>query len=333
MVIQQQFSIITQELYNFTNKVSSDLDKISQACTVAQKNTSRLVQDAILQDLAKPQDSTPIRANPPREPRNLNLNQVPNSLNNVNITTSLQMDDFDVAPHLDRDACHSQVPQKTATFPHKHVNQQRPNPAPIDFNQSIVELFQCQIELTPSTQCLHQQTTYALQNIIRSSNSQENQYFIKDILIFKAKDPQSFDDWLEQIEKVAELTNKDLYKLALAKSQGSFDRKISSFLHSMAWNKIKERLCYHFGSVATKQHATSMLINQQQEPSETLQEYVHRFSDLLLKSSSLLPHQGKDLAHITHFIHNLHKQKTTALCARQKPNFSTECHNPNTEEG
>ena len=32
-----------------------------------------------------------------------------------------------------------------------------------------------------------------------------------------------------------------------------------------------------FGSVATKQHAASMLTDQQQKPSETLQEYVQRF--------------------------------------------------------
>ena len=44
----------------------------------------------------------------------------------------------------------------------------------------------------------------------------------------KAKDPQSFDEWLEQIDKVASLTNKDPYKLALAKSQGSFSRTIHS---------------------------------------------------------------------------------------------------------
>ena len=40
-----------------------------------------------------------------------------------------------------------------------------------------------------------------------------------------------------------------------------------------------------------------------------MQEYVQRFSDLLLKSSGLLPHQAIDLAHITHFICNLYNQK------------------------
>ena len=52
-------------------------------------------------------------------------------------------------------------------------------------------------------------------------------------------------------------------------------------------------MCYNFGPVATKQHAASMLIDQQQKPSETLQEYVQRLSDLLLKSSGLLPSRPK----------------------------------------
>ena len=43
-----------------------------------------------------------------------------------------------------------------------------------------------------------------------------------------------------------------------------------------------------------------MLVDQQQKPSEILQEYVQRFSDLLLKSSRLLLHQAKDLGYITH---------------------------------
>ena len=112
-----------------------------------------------------------------------------------------------------------------------------------------------------------------------SSTFQENQHFINTIPIFKAKDPQSFNDWLEQVDKVATHTNKDPYKLAHAKSQGSFSYTISSFPSSMGWSKIKEQLHYNLGSVATKQHSTSMLIDQQQRPSETLLEYVQRFSD------------------------------------------------------
>ena len=52
-----------------------------------------------------------------------------------------------------------------------------------------------------------------------------------------------------------------------------------------------------------------MLIDQQQKPLETLQEYVQRFSDHILKSSGLLSYQAKDLAHFMHFIRNVHNQK------------------------
>ena len=52
-----------------------------------------------------------------------------------------------------------------------------------------------------------------------------------------------------------------------------------------------------------------MLIDQEQKPRKTLQEYVQNILDLLLKSSGLLLHQAKDLAHITHFIYKLHNQK------------------------
>ena len=125
----------------------------------------------------------------------------------------------------------------------------------------------------------------------------------------KPKTPQSFDDWFEQIDKVVSVTNKDPYKLALAKSQGSFSRMIISILPSMGRNKIKEWLHYNFGSLATKQHVASMLIDQQEQPTETQEEYVQRLSDLLLKSSGSLPHQAKNLAHVTHFICNLLNQK------------------------
>ena len=97
--------------------------------------------------------------------------------------------------------------------------------------------------------------------------------------------------------QVASLTNSDP-----CKSQRSFSRTISSYPTTLGWNKIKEWLCYNFGTVATKQLAASVLIDQQQKPPETPQEYEQRFSDLLLKSIRLLPYQVQDLAYITHFI-------------------------------
>ena len=42
----------------------------------------------------------------------------------------------------------------------------------------------------------------------------------------------------------------------------------------MGWNNIKEWTHNNFSSVATKQHTALVLIDQQQKPVETLEEYV-----------------------------------------------------------
>ena len=75
----------------------------------------------------------------------------------------------------------------------------------------------------------------------------------------------------------------------------------------MGWNKIKEWLCYNFSSVATKQHVASVLTDQQQKPTETARICTKSFGPTQIQQS--LPHQAKDLAHITHFICNLLNQK------------------------
>ena len=56
--------------------------------------------------------------------------------------------------------------------------------------------------MAQSTQCLHQESMDALHNIAIASTLQANVHFIDDIPLFKAKDPQSFDEWLDQVHKV-----------------------------------------------------------------------------------------------------------------------------------
>ena len=48
-IIWKQFSMITEELKDFTNKVSGDITKIIQAYNTAQENTDKLIENAISQ--------------------------------------------------------------------------------------------------------------------------------------------------------------------------------------------------------------------------------------------------------------------------------------------
>ena len=222
---------MTQELRNFMDNVSGDITKITQACTMNDKLTDKLMENTMSQALTKPQDVTT-----PVSPQILeHLEQIIHQIPLMKQIGPCPGKQITAAYHSNLIMMHITHTDlmRHVQLPIFYVNEKISYPTPFDFNQPIVELFRHQTKLTHSTQWLYQKTTAALENIAKSLSFQENQQFINDTPIFKAKDPQFFDDWLEQIDKVASLTNEDPCKLALAKSQGSFTRMISSFPPSM----------------------------------------------------------------------------------------------------
>ena len=59
------------------DKVSGDITKITQACSTAQENTGKLIENTILQALTKLQDVTPL--NPTIDSRTFGTNCALNS--------------------------------------------------------------------------------------------------------------------------------------------------------------------------------------------------------------------------------------------------------------
>ena len=214
-----------------------DIIKITQAYNTAQKNTGKFTENAISQTLTKAEITT--TSSTSIDTRNFRTNYA--NLSYETRWTSAWWTSNHTMPQQSEIST-NQIHRlyKAHTPPQTYTNQHQPNQTPFTFNQSVIEPLRHQTKLTHSTQCLHQQTTDALNNTIKSSSLQENVHFIHDIPIFKAKVPQSFNEWLEHIDKVASLTNKDPYKLAPMASQGSFSRTISSYPPTLGWNKIKE---------------------------------------------------------------------------------------------
>ena len=178
--------------------MSSDITKISQAYNTSQEKTGKLKENAISQALTKAQ----------------NINTQANPIDTINFETNCARPHHETSLTSTWPTYNYNMPQQPEinihqvyrpyedhTPPQTHTNQLCPYQNSLDLNQSVVELFRHQTELTHSTQCLHQQTTDALSSIATSSSHQENLHFINDMSIFKAKDPQSFGDWLEQIDK------------------------------------------------------------------------------------------------------------------------------------
>ena len=71
-IILQQFSMMTKELKYFTNKVSSDIMKITQGYNTAQEKTGKHIENAISQAVTKVQNTT--TSSTSVDPRNFGVN-------------------------------------------------------------------------------------------------------------------------------------------------------------------------------------------------------------------------------------------------------------------
>ena len=176
--------MITEELKNFTHKVSGDVTKITQAHNTEQENTGKLIENAILQALTKAQSTT---LHPLAQILEI-LELIMHTPYETSWTSAWPTSNHTVAqkPEINMHQIHRHCEEHTP--PQTYINQQHPSQIPVNLNQSAIELFRHQNELTHSTQCLQQQTTDVLNNITKSSSLQENLHFINDIPIFKAKD-------------------------------------------------------------------------------------------------------------------------------------------------
>ena len=95
--------MLTQELRNFTDKLSGDINKVTQACTTAKVNAGKLIENAMLQVLTKPEDI-------------LLMTQ-----------TRLQPAKQTILAYHNNDAYHLQRPCETSVSPYAYVGQQPPN--------------------------------------------------------------------------------------------------------------------------------------------------------------------------------------------------------------
>ena len=120
-VIIQQFSMITQVLRNFTDKVSGNINKIIQACPAAQENTGKLKEKV----LTTPQDIPP--PNPATGSSTFEAYCASNSSYETNGTTSLQTNNFGITQYPNNEAHHSQRPYEIPVSPHTYVGQQPAN--------------------------------------------------------------------------------------------------------------------------------------------------------------------------------------------------------------
>ena len=93
---------------------SGDITNITQACTAAQENTGKLIENAISKALTKSQDVT--TPDPTEESRIFGTNCTSNSSYESSWTLSWPTTNFGMSQQSNNDTYHSQRPYETPTY-------------------------------------------------------------------------------------------------------------------------------------------------------------------------------------------------------------------------
>lgn len=160
------------------------------------------------------------------------------------------------------------------------------------------------LQVLESQRRCQENTTQALERIVDIHSSRANDMFLADVPMFSGE-PAQLNDWLLKVEKVAKLTGRSERTIASAKSDGTVFRVLRDAEPHISWERCKNLLRECFSDCPTKVHAAVKLTRQNQQPDESLRDFIYRYSDMVKVLEKKDPWQITDSVKIVLFAKHL----------------------------
>ena len=136
---------------------------------------------------------------------------------------------------------------------------------------------------------------------------------LQDITVFNEYDSTKLEDWLMDIETLADLTNESQAKLAKAKLRGLIHTLVMEAINSdKLWEEIKDLLRLKLCNPNIHTY-TSCFMDIQQWEKESLAAYIHSF-----KTEAKRCNFTNDAATIRIFVKGLKIAHSIAMCIYEK---------------
>ena len=94
------------------------------------------------------------------------------------------------------------------------------------------------------------QNSAVVQSLQNKASSKE--HYISSAKTYNGKDPKEFNSWLDSVNRLSRISDKELIEVAVATSTGQLHKHISELLSlGLNWNAIKgmiQERCSEFGS-------------------------------------------------------------------------------------
>ena len=162
-------------------------------------------------------------------------------------------------------------------------------------NQKLEEQF-CRANETQEYQA------EAMQDMAQANFQMKYDHMFAEVPMYDGTDPDTFDDWLYQIESLCELSCRDVRVELMGRASAQVKRIIRSLPMDIEWEIARRELKRCLTEEKSRAHSAFKLAQIKQKPNENLRIFILRYQDLHSAVTGKMAAEDTDPTHIIRFL-------------------------------
>ena len=141
-----------------------------------------------------------------------------------------------------------------------------------------------------------------MQDMAQANFQMKYDHMFAGVPMYDGTDPDSFDDWLYQIESLCELSHRDVRVELMGQASAQVKRIIRSLPMDIEWEIARRELKRCLTEEKSRAHSAFKLAQIKQKPNENLRIFILRYQDLHSAATGKTAAEDTDPTHIIRFL-------------------------------
>ena len=142
----------------------------------------------------------------------------------------------------------------------------------------------------------------AMQDMAQANFQMKFDHMFAGVPMYDGTDPDSFDDWLYQIESLCEVSHRDVRVELMGQASAQVKRIIRSLPVDIEWEIAQRELKRCLTEEKSRAHSAFKLAQIKQKPNENLRIFILRYQDLHASATGKTAAEDTDPTHIIRFL-------------------------------
>ena len=144
--------------------------------------------------------------------------------------------------------------------------------------------------------------TEAMQDMVNTNFQMKFDHMFASVPMYDGTDPDTFDDWLYQIESLCEMSHKDIRIELMGRASAQVKCIIRSMPLDIEWEVAHRELKRCLTEEKSRAHSAFKLAQIKQKPNENLRIFILRYHNLHAAATGKTAAEDTDPTHIIRFL-------------------------------